>query len=436
MRCTTRSSGWTRAVPTCDPAPRRRPRCASRATTRASSAVDPSSPAASRRAPGKDPVAHILWLQRTRARDRARDVEVPRAEGLVEPQAHRGRAATYDSIVLHWVTDNRDLAHVAYDDGLLGLVGRRRARAARSGAGHDGHRRTADATSRASSGCRRASRSSAAPPTSSPPRSARARCATSRATSTSARRRGSPATCRSRRPTSCANIASLPSPLPGRYFVANEQEVAGRCAQLARATTCCIPTMRCARRRFPTTSSPRIDALAASAPAGQRRRDLHAVAQRRAHAGRRPPTARRLAQPLAAHRPGRPGPLGARGRRAQLALAARRRREVRRAGRSTALNFVGGGAQSACGARSSPTCSTGPSARSRTRAGQRARRGVARRRRRSAASRSTTSASGRDRWRLSTRSAQRGRVTTRVRRRSSTCTSRTRASTRGSNRHG
>ena len=47
--CTTRSSGWTRAAPTCDPAARRRPRSACRATTRASCAAGSDSPAARRR---------------------------------------------------------------------------------------------------------------------------------------------------------------------------------------------------------------------------------------------------------------------------------------------------------------------------------------------------------------------------------------------------
>ena len=35
--------------------------------------------------------------------------------------------ATFDSIVLHWVTDNRDPTRVAYDEDLLGLVGVSRA---------------------------------------------------------------------------------------------------------------------------------------------------------------------------------------------------------------------------------------------------------------------------------------------------------------------
>ncbi len=58
-------------------------------------------------------------------------------------------------------------------------------------------------------------------------------------------------------------------------------------------------------------------------PRGLRGGAVHAVAQRRAQPGGRQGRARRLAEPLAAHRPRHAGALGARGRRLQLALAAR-----------------------------------------------------------------------------------------------------------------
>ncbi|MCB9705121.1 MAG: xylulose kinase [Myxococcales bacterium] len=72
---------------------------------------------------GKDPVAHILWL-----RDNHPEV-YERAHQFLEPKDYlnlrlTGRfAASYDSIALHWVTDNRDLKAVRYDDGLLALSG-------------------------------------------------------------------------------------------------------------------------------------------------------------------------------------------------------------------------------------------------------------------------------------------------------------------------
>lgn len=72
---------------------------------------------------GKDPVAHILWLRHERP-------EVYQAaHAFLEPCDYlnarlTGRqAASYDSIVAHWLTDNRDLSHVRYDPQLLSWCG-------------------------------------------------------------------------------------------------------------------------------------------------------------------------------------------------------------------------------------------------------------------------------------------------------------------------
>ncbi|MFN8036199.1 MAG: FGGY-family carbohydrate kinase [Acidimicrobiia bacterium] len=72
---------------------------------------------------GKDPLAHILWLRGAHA-DLYRSTYK-----FLEPidwlgQQLTGRfAATYDSIAVHWVTDNRDVRNVRYDEGLLALAG-------------------------------------------------------------------------------------------------------------------------------------------------------------------------------------------------------------------------------------------------------------------------------------------------------------------------
>ncbi|MBM7113399.1 xylulokinase [Archangium primigenium] len=72
---------------------------------------------------GKDPIGHILYLQEALP-------DVYRATyKFLEPKDwlnHRlsGRfVSSHDTITLHWVTDNRDLARVAYDDRLLRLAG-------------------------------------------------------------------------------------------------------------------------------------------------------------------------------------------------------------------------------------------------------------------------------------------------------------------------
>ncbi len=72
---------------------------------------------------GKDPVGHIHFL-----RTRRPDVYASTAVFL-EPVDYlnlrlTGLArASHDSITLHWVTDNRDRAAIAYDDALLELAG-------------------------------------------------------------------------------------------------------------------------------------------------------------------------------------------------------------------------------------------------------------------------------------------------------------------------
>jgi xylulokinase len=72
---------------------------------------------------GKDPIAHILYLRNERP-----DVYSAAAKFL-EPKDYinlrlTGIArATYDSIALHWLTDNRDPDDVHYDDDLLAYAG-------------------------------------------------------------------------------------------------------------------------------------------------------------------------------------------------------------------------------------------------------------------------------------------------------------------------
>jgi xylulokinase len=68
---------------------------------------------------GKDPIAHILYIKH----------ELPdvyrRTYKFLEPKDYinmrlTGRfAASFDSITLHWVTDNRDIHNIGYDDGLI-----------------------------------------------------------------------------------------------------------------------------------------------------------------------------------------------------------------------------------------------------------------------------------------------------------------------------
>ena len=66
-------------------------------------------------------------------------------------------------------------------------------------------------------------------------------------------------------------VASLPSPLPGKYYVADEQETAGACLNYLRDRVPSTQTTSSARvRRLPDVYR-RFDALAATAPAGSHR---------------------------------------------------------------------------------------------------------------------------------------------------------------------
>ncbi len=75
---------------------------------------------------GKDPLGHILYLQHEHP-----DIH-RNAYKFLEPKDWlnlrlTGRfASSYDSITLHWVTDNRDLSRVGYDARLLRMTGLRR----------------------------------------------------------------------------------------------------------------------------------------------------------------------------------------------------------------------------------------------------------------------------------------------------------------------
>lgn len=77
---------------------------------------------------GKDSISHILYLKERQPET------YQRAFKFLEPIDYIGLrltgnfAASYDSIALYWLTDNRDINNVRYDDGLLHLAGIERTR--------------------------------------------------------------------------------------------------------------------------------------------------------------------------------------------------------------------------------------------------------------------------------------------------------------------
>lgn len=72
---------------------------------------------------GKDPVSHILWIKKNRPDIYRKTFKFLEPKDYINLCFTGKFAATYDSILLHWVTDNRDPSHVVYSDKLLKMCG-------------------------------------------------------------------------------------------------------------------------------------------------------------------------------------------------------------------------------------------------------------------------------------------------------------------------
>ncbi len=72
---------------------------------------------------GKDPLSHILWLKRDCSDVYKKTYKFLEPKDYINLRLTGKFAATFDSILLHWVTDNRDPSHVVYHDKLLKMAG-------------------------------------------------------------------------------------------------------------------------------------------------------------------------------------------------------------------------------------------------------------------------------------------------------------------------
>ena len=177
---------------------------------------------------GKDSIAHILYIREERPE------LYRRAACFLEPKDYlnarlTGRlSASVDSIALHWVTDNRDISNVRYDDGLLRAVGVPRDRLPEI-------MRSTDIVGELRE---EAARDLSLPP--GIPVAGGSPDIQSAAVGSGATGdfeahlylgTSSWLTCHVpfKRTDIVHNMATLPSAIPGRYFVANEQETAGAC---------------------------------------------------------------------------------------------------------------------------------------------------------------------------------------------------------------
>lgn len=72
---------------------------------------------------GKDSIAHILYIKQERPDIYAQTHKFLEPKDYLNLRLTGKFAATFDSITLHWLTDNRDLTAVRYNDKLLKLTG-------------------------------------------------------------------------------------------------------------------------------------------------------------------------------------------------------------------------------------------------------------------------------------------------------------------------
>ncbi|UPT68077.1 MAG: FGGY family carbohydrate kinase [Sphingobacteriales bacterium JAD_PAG50586_3] len=77
---------------------------------------------------GKDPFGHILFLKHERPEIYNKAYKFLEPIDYLQARLTGKICATYDSITLHWVTDNRDIQNVKYHDGLIKLSGIDRAK--------------------------------------------------------------------------------------------------------------------------------------------------------------------------------------------------------------------------------------------------------------------------------------------------------------------
>ena len=215
---------------------------------------------------GKDPMAHILWLQEHEPHTARATWKYLEPKDWLNFVLTGVAKATFDSIVLHWVTDNRNLSRIDYDPALLALAGLDRAQlpdlvpatsvigplqdsaAADLGvpAGISVVGGTPDVQSAAvGSGAVRDFEAHVYIGTSSW------------------------ITCHVpfKKTDILRGIATLPSPLPGKYYVADEQEAAGACMNWLRDNVL-YPGDLLRASAPPDDALARLDDLAASAPPG------------------------------------------------------------------------------------------------------------------------------------------------------------------------
>jgi xylulokinase len=71
---------------------------------------------------GKDPIAHILYIKNQHPEVYEKTYKFLEPKDYINLRFTGRFAASFDSISLHWLTDNRDIENVVYNDGLIKLA--------------------------------------------------------------------------------------------------------------------------------------------------------------------------------------------------------------------------------------------------------------------------------------------------------------------------
>jgi xylulokinase len=72
---------------------------------------------------GKDPIAHILYMKYEKPEEYSRTFKFLEPKDYLNLRLTGQFAASYDSIMLHWVTNIRDINNICYDEGLIKKLG-------------------------------------------------------------------------------------------------------------------------------------------------------------------------------------------------------------------------------------------------------------------------------------------------------------------------
>ncbi|MFO7561888.1 MAG: FGGY-family carbohydrate kinase [Enhygromyxa sp.] len=217
---------------------------------------------------GKEPVAHLAWLRHHEGETLARARWILEPKDWLNLKLSGELRATYDSIAVHWATDNRDIHNVRYDETLLEWIGVAR----------DKLPDLCGATEIIGTLTRKAAEelglsSEVAVVGGTPDLQ-------SAAVGSGAVRDGeahiyvgtsSWINCHVpfKKTDLLHNMASLPSPLPGRYFAAAAQETAGVCFEYLRDHFL-FADDALGTGPIPDDFWARVEALASGAPAGSR----------------------------------------------------------------------------------------------------------------------------------------------------------------------